>query len=245
MRPLDSKLTPRFDFQKAKWEDFTSELDTRISTIRTHAKNYDDFQKHVWEVSKKHIPRGCKRTFIPCLTNQSKELFEDYIQAYNTDPFDENTIDLGETLATSVANGRLERWQELICNTDMTHNSKKAWTTIEKLNTEKNTSARVAAVTPDEVANQLLLNGKPLNKEQGNLKRMKSEMDHIKQESDEQFNPFTMEELQEAMKHLKSGKAAGLDGITTEVIQHIGMRTRSWILAHFNSCAASLSIPKI
>ena len=47
---------------------------------------------------------------------------------------------------------------------------------------------------------------------------MKSEMDRIMQYSDEQFAPFTMKELQEAMEHLKPGKAARLDGITTEVI---------------------------
>ena len=50
------------------------------------------------------------------------------------------------------------------------------------MNTEKNTQTRVAAVTPDGVANQLLLNGKPLNKERGYLKRMKSEMDRIMRE---------------------------------------------------------------
>ena len=242
---LDSKPIPRFNFRKAKWEDFTPELDSRISTIKAQAENYEDFQKLVWEISRKHIPRGCRKTFIPCLTDQSKELYEDYVQAYNTDPFDENTIVLGETLAASVANGKQERWQEMICNTDMTHNSKKAWTTIKKLNTEKNARTRVAAVRPDEVANQLLLNGKPLNKERGYYKRMKSEMEHIMRESDEQFHPFTMEELQEAMKHLKPGKAAGLDGITTEIIQHFGIRTRSWILALLNNCATSLNIPKI
>ena len=133
IRPLDSKSTPRFNLRKAKWEDFTAELDSRISTIGAQAENYEDFQKLVWEVSRKHIPRGCRKTFIPCLTDQSKELYEDYVQAYNTDPFAENTIDLGETLTASVANGRLERWQELICNTDMTHNSKKAWSTIKKV----------------------------------------------------------------------------------------------------------------
>ena len=167
------------------------------------------------------------------------------MEAYNTDPFAENTIHLGETLTASIANGRLERWQEMICNTDMTHNSKKAWTTIKKLNTEKNNQSRVAAVTPNEVANQLLLNGKPLNKERGYLKKMKSEMDRVMRKNDEIFNPFTMEELQEAMKHLKPGKAPGLDGITTEIIQHFGIQTRSWVLALLNDCATTFNIPKI
>lgn len=55
----------------------------------------------------------------------------------------------------------------------MTHNSKQAWKTIRKLNTEKNTNISVAAVTPDKVAHQPLLNGKPKNKERGHKKNMK------------------------------------------------------------------------
>ena len=54
-----------------------------------------------------------------------------------------------------------------------------------------------------------------------------------------------MEELQEAMKHLKPGKAPGLDGITTEIIQHFGIQTRSWVLARLNDCATTFNIPKI
>ena len=57
----------------------------------------------------------------------------------------------------------------MICNTDMTKNSKKAWTTIKKLNTEPNVQTRVAAVTPNEVANQLLLNGKPTHRQRGQV----------------------------------------------------------------------------
>ncbi|KAK3863666.1 hypothetical protein Pcinc_030585 [Petrolisthes cinctipes] len=70
-------------------------------------------------------------------------------------------------------------------------------------------------------------------------------MGNIMQDSDEQFELFTIEELHEALKHLKPGKAAGLDGITTEVIQHFGTRARSWVLALFNNCATTFCIPKI
>ena len=93
------------------------------------------------------------------MTYQSKELYEEYKKAYESDPFAEDTIQLGETLMSSISKGRSERWQELICNTDMTHNSKKAWSTIKKLNSENNKQTRVAAVTPNQVTNQLILNG--------------------------------------------------------------------------------------
>ncbi len=63
-----------------------------------------------------------------------------------------------------LADGRSERWKELVTSTDMTHNNKKAWATIKKLNSEKHTTTRVAAVSPKHVANQLAQNGKPPTK---------------------------------------------------------------------------------
>ena len=63
--------------------------------------------------------------------------------------------------------------------------------------------------------------------------------------SDEVFEPFTMEELESAMKYMKSGKATGLDGITAEMILHFGDRTRVWPLSLFNKCASNYRIPRI
>ena len=48
---------------------------------------------------------------------------------------------------------------------------KKAWATIKRLNYDKHTQSRIAAVTPNQVVNQLLLNRKPTNQEKGHQKR--------------------------------------------------------------------------
>ena len=50
----------------------------------------------------------------------------------------------------------------------------------------------------------------------------------------ENFESFTLEELEEAIKWLKLGKASGLDGITTEMIRQFGTKTRAWILEMVN-----------
>ena len=142
-----------------------------------------------------------------------------------------------------MAKEREERWRELIENTDMTLNSKKAWKTIGKINTEKKTNPRVAAVTPNQVANQLILNGKPQHKEKGKRKQIKREMDDILQQCGDSFEPFSLKELEEAIKQLKVGKAAGLDGITAEMILHFGKATRDWILSMVNNSAESCAIP--
>ena len=89
------------------------------------------------------------------------------------------------------------------------------------------------------------MNGKPNNRERGYLKKMREDMDCIMQESDEVFHQFTLVELTAAMKHLKSGKAAGLDGIPTEMIHHFGDKVKAWLLLLFNNCATIFQMPKI
>ena len=86
--------------------------------------------------------------------------------------------------------------------------------------------------------------GKPPNKERGYAKRMKEEMERIAESSDHFFLPFQPSELTDAMSHIKAGKACGLDGISAEMIQHLGEKTLSWLLELFSSCASSCKIPK-
>ena len=74
---------------------------------------------------------------------------------------------------------------------------------------------------------------------------MKDEMKRAMEESTEEFTPFTIEELLEAMKHFKPGKAAGFDDITAEVILHFGNKAKLWILALFNNCARTFVIPRL
>ena len=145
---MESNQIPRFNFRKAKWENFIKDLDNKIASIEADPKNNEAFQKLVWEVAKKNIPRGCRKSYIPCLNDKSKEVYKMYIDVYNKDPFSNETIQLGEDLILLLASERSEQWKELITYTDMTHNSKKAWKIIKKLNSEKCTQARVAAVTP-------------------------------------------------------------------------------------------------
>ena len=243
--PIKSRPINRFNFRKAGWDKFTEELDNRVVIIDPEPDNYETFQNSVWKVAKDNIPRGCRKTYIPSLGDENKELYRDYEQSYNEDPFSENTIQLGENLLASISEERKNCWRDMITNINLTRNSKKAWKTLKKLNTEQTSTARTAAVTPNSVANQLLLNGKPNNKERGYLKKTKTEMNQVLQSSDEIFFPFTMGELQEAINTLKPGKAAGLDGITPEMIKHFGIKTLEWIRALFNNCAATFKLPKI
>ncbi|GFS13888.1 RNA-directed DNA polymerase from mobile element jockey-like [Elysia marginata] len=85
--------------------------------------------------------------------------------------------------------------------------------------------------------------GSQPTRKKGTKKRLKGEMEQAMRDSSDQFEKFTPDELNTAMMLVKTGNAAGLDGITTEMIQHFGPKTMSWVLSLFNKCVGTCRIP--
>ena len=74
---------------------------------------------------------------------------------------------------------------------------------------------------------------------------MKEDVRNVMCSSDKTFLPFTMKELKNALKIIKSGKTSGLDGTSPKMAQHFGPETREWLLAVYNICATGFTPPKI
>ena len=144
------------------------------------------------------------------------EQYNEYIQLCEQDPFATATIMAGDELAQALTVEQQKTWQTLIENTDMTHNSKKAWSLIKKLSNDPRKADQHVNVTPNQVAHQLLLNGKVPNRQR------QSKIKRCGQENHDFDDDFTTIELQNSLKHLKNGKAAGLDEILTEEIKNFG-----------------------
>ena len=115
----------------------------------------------------------------------------------------------------AISEDRRKSWQDLIENVDMTHNSKRAWSTIKKINNDPKKATLHSNVTADQVAHQLLLNRKPPHKKRHRrLKRQCGDTESTWQ--------FTDEEFDATIDCLNNGKAAGLDDIRTEQIKNFG-----------------------
>ena len=69
----------RFNFKKANWNAFSTDLDTRICDIDPSPENYDRFVKVVHATARKHIPRGCINNYVPGLTTDLAEQYNEYI----------------------------------------------------------------------------------------------------------------------------------------------------------------------
>ena len=136
---------------------------------------------------------------------------------------------------------RLRKWQTLLETTDMSKNCKKAWSLIRKISNDPSTPTRQQyTTTANQVAYQLLLNGK------STTKQPRPKVDRLQHSQNTGLTePFSLEGLNISIKALKTGKAIGLDNIFTEEIKHFGPLTQKWVLEMMNNYMLTRNIPKI
>ena len=160
--PSEQPFRRRYNFKKANWETFTTTLDNDITSLASPSwKAYKSFSDLVRMCARKCIPRGCRTKYISGLTPESGELLKHYQELYDADPFSADTIEAGANLNDHIKETRKQKWEETITGIDLTHNSKKGWQTLAKINGDDRKPISVPNITPDAIARQLLLNGKP------------------------------------------------------------------------------------
>ena len=131
-----------------------------IANTNPVSENYEKFVNLVRRSSNKNIIRGCRTSYVCGLNDQSKDMYEDYQKRIAEDPFNEDTVRVGDALLDEISEAQRSKWKEMIESTDFTHSSRKDWKTINKVTKYYTEPQQQCKVTADQVAHQLLLNGK-------------------------------------------------------------------------------------
>lgn len=85
---VNRKPHPRSNFRKANWEAFTSDLEEGIEDADPTLGGYDSPLTSV----RKNISRGCRKRYIPDLSDTSRKIYTWYANSHDADPFAEETI---------------------------------------------------------------------------------------------------------------------------------------------------------
>ena len=180
-----------------------------------------------------------RKIVIPCRTNESEALFEQYKE--NGDP------DTGTKLMTSLKERRCKRWSEEMAALDFTHSSRRSWRLLRKLGGATHSKRQQSNLTANEVAHQLLLNG--------SVKKNRKQANHIlKQQREALFDcpetsnlsqAFTTYEIINALEATMEGKAAEPDGIFPDMLKNIGPAAIRWLQAFYDDVVTTANIPKI
>ena len=95
--------------------------------ISAHTNHYSDLVDLVKKAAWHNIPRGCQKEDIPAMSDESSDLLKIYDEKYHKDPFSESTIQIGDTLLDEISDEIRNIWRDMVENTNLAMNSKKAW----------------------------------------------------------------------------------------------------------------------
>ena len=131
--------------------------------------------------------------------------------------------------------------EEVITSTNMTHNSRKAWKTIRKLSNDPTTSNPPCLVSANQVAHQLLVNGR------GTMPSKPKR--HVLTPAIEGYYsmvyPFSDEEYRNGVTILTNNKASGRDDVLVEQLNNLGPISHKWLLTMQNKCFMEHKIPTL
>ena len=178
--------------------------------------------------SRRHIPRGCRTDYVQGLTDESKNLYEAYKQQYSINFFKNTTMESGNLLLNKMTEEKRKIWEEVITSTNMTHNSRKAWKTINKLSNYLTSSNPPCLVT----ANQLLVNDRGTMQS----KPKRPVLPPATEGYTSKVYPFSECEYNKGVFLLKNNKADGKDDILVEQLKHLGPKAHKWLLIMLNIC---------
>lgn len=232
---------PRWNFGKADWESFTSELEFNIQWIPPKAENYGRFVGLLLSTARKHVPRGYRKTYIPGWSQKCTDLYNEYLE--NADP------DVADELLQYLDTARRERWHTLMNEMSFEHSSRKAWHLLSRLGaTSMKTLHNSDDVSPNDVANRILkLTRRTPEIDKKKTREIRAELNSVKgraRETDASKN-FETYEISKAIKDTKTGKAAGIDGIYPEFLKHCGPNALRWLTEFFNNIVQTGSLPTV
>ena len=209
------------ELQKGNWEKFTDLAEALVDAAEYNVNSiYKIFCHAIISVAKKCIPRGCCGQYIPCWSAETTAAYENYKLA----PTAEEAQFLGDLLINMFDVQRQARWIETVENLNFMHSSRKAWSTLKRLNGETSSPKNNFPVSANSVASVLIQNSCSKCHDKEFSREVKTEVCSRLNAPSVDSNLctlFKMEELRAAITLLENHKAPGLDSIHNEFLTHL------------------------
>ncbi|KAK7091308.1 hypothetical protein V1264_009008 [Littorina saxatilis] len=151
--PGDCKPLPRWNYKKAKWEDYSMLTDEYVANINTRRKDANSmtkaFNAAVLKAAKETIPRGARKNYKPYWTEELQKL-EDQVndarEKVEKEPTIENNISLKEKTASykkTFTQAARNNWKRKTESLNLDKDGSKLWNLAKAMNDEKSTPAPI------------------------------------------------------------------------------------------------------
>lgn len=155
-------------------------------------------------------------------------------------------LETGKQLLKKLDENRRSKWEEKMESLSFLKSSRKAWNTLNRLNGKSNRTKKSYPVTSNQIATKMMENskGRVPNKQQTIVKSRFTRNFRTSHRSSNLAVPFSTDEVLEAVKQRKCGKAPGYDNIFPDNLTHLGAGAIKWLATFFSNIHGSGKLPK-
>ena len=251
----NERLAPTFtNFKKADWPRFRSLTEKAFK--KTHlpkstSKGYKRFNAILLEASRKTIPAGYRKDFVPGLPRESIDLYAQRDAKRAADPHDPEIPRLNAEARRAAEVYAKTEWVKQCEETNQDGN--KLWGLLKKLDGKRRQPA------PNQPIN---FKDKTLTKHSSIAnhfcKQFASQVTHKSDPRtrkitrrynsiplDPVFAPFTDTKVSDAIKASKTSTAVGPDGLTAVHLKHLGPRGIRYLTALYNHSVSKSDLPAL
>jgi ribonuclease HI len=260
---------PTWSYKKANWEGFRADIDAALeSWTATDTPNAKSIKLHkaILSSAESNIPRG-KRKGAKVWWNEEAEAAVDARRqkraAHRTQQTNEtrNAWNKSSQEAKKVIlNAKRQAWQDFTSELNTTTDCSKIHRIFKAINSESQPRSSdetlvhkgKTLVTDRDKSNAFVTEYASVN----HLSRdhIRDPQVHAELNRDQcatcsnnrdvgMCQPFKMCELKRALKDIKTGKAAGEDGVTNNMLKNLGQRAKECLLDTINSAWITYGIP--
>ena len=204
---------------------------------------YCQFISAIIKTAKQNIPRGHRKIYIPGWDNECDDLAEKHHAATT----EQEKHDTATTLMEHLDSARQERWVETVQAIDFTHSSRKDWSVVRRLTGEKNNKPKVP-IKANKIAQHVVKNGRNATVNSEFTREVNKELKEKLQGASVDFDlcsDFTVDDMQQALRSLRSGKAPEPDSIHPEFLMHLGTECQNWLRMFMTNCMQARRYPKV
>ena len=260
------KVTASWNFKKANWKAYASTLDTRLREVNIDdmsiEKANDVLVSEIMHAARKSIPRGVRKKYTPGWTKEleravakRQEARKDFIR--NPTATNRKRYNAYYRRAKKIGEAnRAAEWKSTCEGFNFKTSSREAWSLVRKLEGKRASHG----VEPLEVNGKTLLSaraeaeaftrhytrvgGSNSQASKRMIEKVRKEWEKRPSVANRLFQTeFTKAELEGALRKSKHGKAPGRDGVTQEMLLHMGPRARTLMLRLFNRTWESGTTP--
>ena len=258
---------PRWNYKKAKWGLFSHRTSELTKDIRVQGRDINmvvrEFNAGILKAAKETIPRGARKSYKPYWSTELQELEDNMTEARReaeTNPSEQNNIKLQASKATFLRHklqAQRRSWRDKTSSLNMEKDGRKLWRLTKQLNDESGgrgtvtlmedgkvlTGKDAADKFADSYANESNIPIRP--KQQREARREQRERQNTAPTVEPMTQQLVLHELKSALKTLKVRKAPGPDGISNEMLTHLGSAALKKLLEIFNSSWERGTLPQI